>query len=97
MVDPPDVVDPLDVVDPVPVVVPEPVVVPVAGVVVPEPDVVPVAGVVVELDPVVVAGADCTCRTACPRLKPSTVIAFCRSAKLMPRFVDAFNAATNCP
>src|SRR5918992_290694 len=42
-------------------------------------------------------GAFFTFLTACPTLSPSTVMAFCRSAKLRPWFFDAFSVAMNWP
>ena len=79
---------PVPPVDPVPVVEPVPVVVPV-----------PVVGVVVgDVGVVVVGGcARRSCLTACPRLRPSTVMAVCRSANGTFWFFDALSAAMNCP
>jgi hypothetical protein len=92
----------------VPVAVSVPVFVPGAGVVfAPEPALVPVPAPVVVpvpeplLVPVVLGDVGATfegsCLAACPRLRPSTVIAFCRSANAMPRFFDALSAAMNWP
>ena len=72
------------------------VVVPVVGVVVPVVGVVvPVVGVVVPGAGVTVGGMALTVLAACPRLMPSTVIAFCRSANGRPRFFETFSAAMN--
>jgi hypothetical protein len=105
----PDVVPEPDVVpvpeDPVPVVpvpdvepvpvVPDPDVDPLP--VVPDPDVepVPVVPPVVGAAAGTGAGALRTCLAACPRLRPSTVIASLSATKSRPRFFDAFKAAMN--
>ena len=60
------------------------VVVPDRVLVLPEPLVVPLDPVVVLVPVDVGAGAFFNWRTAWPRLKPSTVIAFCRSANATP-------------
>jgi hypothetical protein len=76
--------------DEVPVVVAALVVVDVPAVV----DV-PVVVDVVVLVAVPVVDVACTCFTACPRLRPSTVMAFCRSANETCRFLDTSRAAIN--
>jgi hypothetical protein len=56
-----------------------------------------VVGVVVMGGTAGADGAFLNCLTAWPRLRPSAVIAVCRSTKLSPWFVDALSAARNCP
>jgi hypothetical protein len=79
------------VADEVPVVVAAPVVVDVAAVV----DVPVVVDVLVLVAVPVVDDVACTCFTACPRLRPSTVMACCRSANETCRFLDTSRAAIN--